>query len=727
MLQKFTLFSVSCILFVCTYGQQPSKQAKCATDYILKKMLERNPSVKKAYLQSEKVLAEKMLQLIKAKNSSGRTLLTVNVPVVFHVVLSNQSLVSDAVVLQQLDVLNKDFSGMNADSVNIPSDFKPLFGKSGIQFCLAKQSPEGEPTNGINRVVSSTKSMYGPGDPVKHDSKGGSDAWDPEQYLNIWITDISDGGILGYSSIAGTNVFPPDEDGVVVSYKTLPGGSIAAYNLGRTAVHEVGHYFRLLHIWGDDNGACSGTDFPDMPSSDDTPNQTDATFGCPSGVKTDFCSPSAPGIMYQNYMDYTDDACMAMFSSAQASRMEAAVNAFRPGLLTSNGCNTPVLLNRNIIAKKITYPVTNICTTNFQPTVVIKNIGTATVTSLKLTALIDGNNAGTTNWTGSLASLAQTIITLNPVSGAVTGNHELTIYTSMPNGSNDEDVTNDTTKSNFVFPNIVQSPLKEGFENNSFPPAGWTLSNPDNYITWERTTAASKSGAASAFINNFDYSSFEEKDLLITPLFPVQNVDSTFLTFQLAAATYTDPGSIGIPLDTLEVLITADCGASFTSVYKKWGKSLVTRADTVNGLQTPFIPTASEWRKDSVYLSPYLNGLTNIQVVFKNTTNYENNIYIDDVNLYNIVVNPILKSKGLLVTPNPFTDRLIVQHYPNPSTLKAIAIYNSLGQLVSQRNFALGSASTYIEFNLSGMQPGLYFVKIFYTDKQVTEKIIKAN
>ncbi|MGE5106809.1 MAG: choice-of-anchor J domain-containing protein [Sphingobacteriales bacterium] len=727
MLRLFFFLTAPFLVAYSAIAQKQKNPVKCGTDYVMQKIFQKNPSAKKAYLQSEKLLSSQMLQLNRRANEGKRLESIINIPVVFHIVLTNPAVVTDASIQQQLDVLNTDYSGTNADSIKIPGAFKSLYGKSGIRFCLAQRTPDGEPTTGIERIASSVNSIYGAGDPVKHQSKGGADIWDPGSYLNIWVTTLA-GGVLGYANIPGSNTLPDNEDGVLISYNTLPGTGVAPYDLGRTTVHEVGHYFRLLHIWGDDFGACSGSDFPDTPLLDDTPNQADATFGCPSGVKIDTCSPVDPGILYEDYMDYTDDACMVMFSSAQVTRMEAAVSVFRASLLTSNGCTPPVLLNRNIKTKKITYPVNNICTSSFQPVILIKNIGTDIITSLKITATIDGSaNTSITNWTGSLGSLTELSVTLSNVTGVTTGSHQLTVYTSLPNGLVDEDVSNDTAKTTIVLPAVAQSPLKEGFENITFPPSGWTISNPDNGITWERTTRAAKTGLASVLIPNYDYASNDEKDLLITPLFPVQNVDSTFLTFQIAAATYTDPGTFGNPFDTLEVLITSDCGASYTSIYKKWGTSLITRADKVNGLQTSFVPSAAEWRKDSVYLSPYLTGLNTIQLVFKNTTNFENNIYLDDINLYNIVINPILKAKGLLVTPNPFNSNFVVQHYPNPSALKSIGVYNSLGMLILQRNFAAGAAPNYIDFNLAGQQSGVYYVKLFYTDKTVTQKILKIN
>jgi hypothetical protein len=407
--------------------------------------------------------------------------------------------------------------------------------------------------------------------------------------------------------------------------------------------------------------------------------------------------------------------------------MENAVAVFRPELTTSNGCTAPVIYSRNIKVQKINFPIDNICTASFQPVVTIRNIGSSTITSLTITALVDGVVKSTSSWTGNLASFTNTEVTLNAVNGLTTGSHQLTIYTSNPNGAADENTSNDTTKSTIVFPPILSSPLKEGFEGTTFPPSGWAVSNPDGDITWARTTLAAKTGVASAYINNYDYAVNNEVDRLITPLFAVNGTDSSFLTFQLAAATYTDPGTPGNPFDTLQILITTDCGASYTSVYKKWGADLITRADKVNGLTTSFVPTSTEWRKDSVFLTPYLNGANTIQVVFKNTSNFENNVYIDDVNLYNIVINPFLKEKGILITPNPFTSSFVVQHYPNPATLKAIGVYNSVGQLISQRNFAVGTAPNYIGFDLPALQSGMYYVKIFYTDKTVTQKILKLK
>src|SRR5207253_634101 len=114
---------------------------------------------------------------------------------------------------------------------------------------------------------------------------------------------------------------PASTDGVVVLYSSV--GSIASpgtelhYNLGRSATHEIGHWLNLFHIWGDDNGSCNGSD-----QVSDTPNQGNNNFGCPSFPHTDNCA-SGNGVMFMNYMDYTDDDCMNMFTAGQKDRMQA--------------------------------------------------------------------------------------------------------------------------------------------------------------------------------------------------------------------------------------------------------------------------------------------------------------------------------------------------------------------------------------------------------------------
>ena len=240
---------------------------------------------------------------------------TVIIPTVVHVIYkTSQQNISDAQVLSQISVLNEDFAALNSDYSNIPSEFTSVAsGNTKIQFEMATEDPNGNPTNGITRKYSS-RTSWGTNDAMKYSSQGGVDAWPTDEYLNIWVCNIGS-GILGYAQFPGGNAAT---DGVVISpnyFGSVDYGSnfylSAPFNKGRTGTHEVGHWLNLRHIWGD--GVCA-TDYVD-----DTPSADGANYGCPSHPHTSCLSND----MFMNYMDYVDDACMYMFSAGQKDRMRA--------------------------------------------------------------------------------------------------------------------------------------------------------------------------------------------------------------------------------------------------------------------------------------------------------------------------------------------------------------------------------------------------------------------
>ena len=706
---------ISIIYSLLLSAQENKKVANdhCGTMQALVEQFKRDPAFKKRFDQQRIIFNSTASSRIYSLQNNQRTEAIATIPVVFHVVLPNGSTVTDQQVLAQIDTLNKDYGGTNGDSVNIPPYFKPLFGKSIIRFCLAQQGPDGLPTTGIN-YYSTNQTSFPNDNSVKHVATGGADAWNTEKYLNVWICPIAN-SILGFSTFPNDNA--PADQGVVIDYRSIPGGSYAGYNLGKTLTHEVGHYFNLYHIWGDDNGACNGTDF-----IDDTPNQGDFTSGTPVGVKTDNCTTVSPGVMYQNYMDYTKDFYLVLFTTSQVARMETALSLYRSSLLTSSGCSTPVLNNIDAQLKSIDQPTQRICSSNFTPIVTVKNAGTQTLTSLTISSVLDNGSINTYNWTGSLASLTTTTVSLANLSVA-SGSHILRVYTSNPNGITDENKTNDTLSVTFLYQTPLTTDIKEGFENSVFPPAGWDIINSDNSITWQRITDIAKTGKASAYINNFNYSVSGRKDYLRLPDADISNLDSAFFSFQVAAAAYTPISTANNVWDTLEVVVSTDCGKTYTSVYKKWGPNLVTRTAATTDL---FIPSAGEWRKDSINLSSFIsNGL--ILVAFLNTSGFENNIYLDDINLRRVTINPNLKAKGVLVTPNPNNGNIAVQFYPQPVGLKAIQIYSVDGRKVAETLIKNEQVNNVYRYNLDSYASGVYIVRIVFDDRVITKQIIKAT
>src|SRR4030095_1676329 len=245
--------------------------------------------------------------------------------------------------------------------------------------------------------------------------------------------------------------------------------------------------------------------------------------------------------------------------------------------------NISALFKRDLQVVSVDRPKGLECTTGFTPIVTVRNKGSETVTSFSVVYRVDNGAIQTTNVTGvALIRDASMPVNLNPaVSGVTPGQHNIIVYSINPvtaSGIGDMITANDTLRKEFGIPNTASAPITEGFESSVFPPAGWVLVNPDAGITWSLITTG-KNSSHSAYINNYNYSTPGRIDELYTPQITYTGVDSIKLTFDLAAATYSYPGSTTIPLDTLQVLVTKDCGNTFTSIYKKWGIELQTVSD----------------------------------------------------------------------------------------------------------------------------------------------------
>ena len=281
----------------------------------------------------------------------------ITIPVVFHVVYNTAAQnVSDALCQAQVDQLNLDYAHQNTDATSVPAAFASVAANTNIQFCLASTDPSGNPTTGIERRQTTTTS-FSTNDGVKNTTSGGMNAWPNISYLNIWTCNMS-GGILGYAQFPGGSAAT---DGVVLLNTSVgsmaspaPGGS--PYDFGRTATHEVGHWLNMIHIWGDAN---CGND-----QVSDTPLHNTANYGCPTYPSNSTCTGS-PAMMTMNYMDYTDDACMYMFTAGQATRMNAlfATGGARVSLLSSTACQITALPACNTVTLgSVTVSSDTLCT-----------------------------------------------------------------------------------------------------------------------------------------------------------------------------------------------------------------------------------------------------------------------------------------------------------------------------------------------------------------------------
>ncbi|WP_339887518.1 zinc metalloprotease [uncultured Flavobacterium sp.] len=273
----------------------------CASHEILEKQLQNDPKLAERMAQFE-IEAEKFIKENRIVNG------VLEIPVVFNVLYrTSAENISQAQLQSQIDVLNKDFTGTNTD-YNSSNPYNSVRGAINVRFVL----------DAVYRK-STTKTSWGTNDAMKKSSQGGLNPTSPTTKLNYWVCTIG-GGILGYAQFPGG---ASATDGVVVDSKYTGTNGTAAFpfNLGRTATHEVGHWMNLRHIWGD---TTCGSDLVS-----DTPTHNDANSGVPAVGHRSTCS-GQPLEMYMNYMDYTDDRGMYMFSSGQVSRMAAAFGSTGP-------------------------------------------------------------------------------------------------------------------------------------------------------------------------------------------------------------------------------------------------------------------------------------------------------------------------------------------------------------------------------------------------------------
>lgn len=338
---KKVVFSAFLLLIIqAVYAQQYTEP--CASHLYINQLDEAYPGFKDAT----------RAPYTRVRNGGqARDLTLLTVPVVVHIVYQNESQnLSDEQINEVIAVLNEDYRRLNLDADQIRAEFAEVVEDPFIQFELM----------GVERVETTATfelQIFGDGlpDNVKDGDNGGSDAWDTEHYLNIWVCNIEGGALLGYAYPPANLINWPAEssapspglDGVVIHYEVfrrtgdfttsglLGGETITIPVRGRTITHEVGHYLGLRHIWGDGTLAILG--IPDCEADDgveDTPNQ---------GLSSQFvCDPDNNGCnegagdmpdMWENFMDYSKEDCQNSFTIGQIELMRSALENERAGLL----------------------------------------------------------------------------------------------------------------------------------------------------------------------------------------------------------------------------------------------------------------------------------------------------------------------------------------------------------------------------------------------------------
>ncbi|WP_422359174.1 choice-of-anchor J domain-containing protein [Reichenbachiella sp.] len=577
-------------------------------------------------------------QIIKQKRI-GRTYseTVYEIPVVVHVVhRSSESEgtmgnIPQEQIISQINTLNEDFRRMNADKVNTPSDFEDAAADVKVEFVLAKRDPEGLPTDGIVRVVGNQDSF------TINDAEelAANSYWPAEEYLNIWVANLS-GGLLGFAKFPVSNEPGMDNDpnlnrlidGVYVDYEYFGTGYNADdFSKGRTLVHEVGHWLGLRHIWGD--GGCGVDDF-----CDDTPIQGSSSSGCPDVSQTS-CSTTD---MFQNYMDYTDDVCMNLFTTCQGDRMRTVLenSPRRKELLTSLGKVDAVQVVNDLGIRSIVSPTFGNCDLEFSPQLEVRNYGTNDITGFSIEILLDGELVVTDSYNETLNPLQSIFVNSSEIS-IQSDIDEISIKIASVNGGTDGNTDNDCESIITFFPSAQVAPLAEDFEgtdeaitdlwktkNNNSNTSAWTVGTAPNVIAENKAAILNYFGSAAG--------SFGELDYFLSPVFDLTGLSTADLRFKYAYANHPTFYS-----DALTVVVSTDCGATFPPeniLFEKVGADLSTAPET----SASFTPMdQSDWNEIDINFGEFASQ--EVVIAFIGSNGGGNNLYLDDIQIYSSTAN----------------------------------------------------------------------------------------
>lgn len=690
-------------LLLCIGFVETDAQERCGTEKAKQLIVERMPEVASRMAAAADVIFD------EGGNSADKQPLQLTIPVVVHVVHNGEPVgsganISAAQILSQIEVLNEDYRRLNIDAANTPSVFQSLAADIEIEFCLAVRTPDGAFTNGIERIdggrsvweIAAIDTVLKP-----------STYWDPERYLNIWTCNIggADQGTLGFSSQIGQ---PANVDGVTVSYQYFGRGGSAQspFDGGRTCTHEIGHWLGLLHIWGPSNP--NANNCSDDDNIADTPVQNKANYGCPTFPRVS-CSNGPNGDMFMNYMDYTNDNCMNLFTLGQKTVMYNTINNFRDSLYLSMACTQ---FQNDIALEEVLNPKDTTCRTSFKPVVKIRNVGTTTVNSFLISYTVNQSTFNQISWSGNDIQPGDVVYVVLPELNLAAGDNELDIYTDSPNNMPDQNDGNDgknvqfyVQQSSFATFNLPQT---EDFED-TWPGFEWSIIDVGNDgNTWVLDNTAGGFGESDNSASlTIGAGSVDDVDEFITPYYIAPDDAYPVLTFDMAYAPLTSTSN-----DVLTIYASFDCGQVWVPIWSKTGSDLVT-AGSVSG---SFIPTASDWRKEFVRFEG-LAGQQYFNYKFSVNADAGNKIYIDNINILQYAVGvseQAMAEDHFKLYPNPAANIVNVELFNSAM----VSFYSLSGQQLLQERLLAGVGS----IDVSELSPGLVIVRIATDNGKVTHQ-----
>ncbi|MDA8787358.1 M43 family zinc metalloprotease [Schleiferiaceae bacterium] len=658
-------------IFLGFTGLQAQVINRCGSDEQLATEMRNNP--RRASLLEE---TEAMMEAQMAQDASGTESVLHVIPVVFHIMwYDHGDNISEAQLLDALEILNEDMRRMNPDTGLLRAIFKPVAADMEIEFRIAKKDPSGNCTSGITRTQTNlslaannnVKSLIG---------------WDNTKYLNIWVVrnidlaGTSPGSItLGYSAFP-YNGIPLTQDGIVIRHDNLGSIGTSAGTRHRTLTHEVGHYVNLYHTF---QGSCLQGD-----NCNDTPPVFSASNGCNNSTQNT-CSNDNPNLpdMVENYMDYSDDNCMNTFTQNQKSRAKSVLNNLNlRGKLCTSANLTLTGVDGNAVTcapvADFTVDRTLLCAGEQVQFTDLSAYQTLTSFHYTIKDQYNGNQ--------------QHIITANPLlTFNAEGVYDVKLEIQNAAGNSMKEFNQMIT----VRPagGKTYSPFFSADMENPLPNAIWAVENNGDNIQWVRTSAAAKTGSYSYVLDNFNVSGAGGGDALIAGPIALTNATAKVLKFSHAFARRNSSDN-----DQLKIYTSTDCGQT-------WALQRLVPAFQlgISGYQPNliYIPTAADWNETTVTFTG-MNNATSVLIKFEFVSGGGNNVYLDDVRFSSTVGEGEISSEQLILAPNPSHGGSTLSL---PTANGHVHVLDALGRTV------LSQPATERQLQLPALPAGLYLVR----------------
>lgn len=687
---KKILFAFSICLTAGSLLAQAPSQNWCHSIEMMEANFKKHPELRQQYENSQA-----QLNATQETTSTQRTAVTdYTIPVVFHVLHQNgMENISDAQIIDQVAIFNRDYNLQNADTSVVIPPLKNVIGNVHFTFALAKLDPNGNCTSGIDRFY----------DPKTLSWEGNfSDyiyTWNPTKYLNFYVVKGIESGAAGYAYYPGSlgNGSPMDAIVILQDYVGSIGTSIPLHS--RALTHEVGHWFNLQHTWGNTNN-------PGVACGDDQVLDTPDTKGftsCSTETGSQICTPGVSE-NYQNYMDYS--YCSVMFTNGQVTRMRNAAQS-------------------SISSRNNLWSASNLAATGITPAAVCAPVANFSANRLTICVgssvnFTDLSNVGTpTNWAWTFEGGSPNISAVqNPtITYNTPGTYSVELVSSNGAGSSAP-----LTKINYitVLPNPISTFLSEGFEGTPVPNSTWSIKNANTTTNWQQTNQGAATGNNSVYVDESLLAGSVVE--LYSPTYNFSAMPNLALTLKWAGA---ERNTTTTDYDIFSVQFSTNCGLTWTP---RLVKNVKTATAGVSGVVNGnFMPTPAQFKQEVVPLGT-LASATNIifKLKFIAETGGSNNFYVDDINLTSTTLikeeNPVL---NFAIYPNPAKDKLTVLFDLLEDKTVEVHIKNVLGQTVQQSTKEqLANGHHEMPFGISDLGSGIYFVNVITNGTVTTQKIV---